>query len=277
MLATPFVRMTWLLTSIALVAAMLAQAQPAAAQVPLPVFDGASYTQAQIIHAEQLTQTLKQIAQIQHELQQIQQMAQQLAYMKQSIQQLPQQVWDRARNDLAELDQLVAKEGDLMQQSAQYDQIYGRLYPGYSPQSGLNQTYLQLDKNTQTAAHSLQSLIDALLARVQSGSIKKQAADNKTMIGMANASQSQVSALTAGNTLAAQSLEQLQKLQTLDALRSQVETNYYLEALAAQKLQTKHLEQDDRNSATINRWLRSSCPANQRCPGVPVASPSPKP
>jgi P-type conjugative transfer protein TrbJ len=263
------------LTAVALSVAVLASTQPAAAQVA--VFDGATYLQAQLIHAEQLTQTLKQIQQIQHELQQIQQMAQQLAYMKQSIQQLPQQVWNRARNDLAELDQLVAKEGNLMQESAQYDQIYGRLYPGYTPQAGLNSTYLQLDKNTQTAAHALQSMVDASMAQVQSGTFKMQSRDNKTMIGMANASQSQVSALTAGNTLAAQSLEQLQKLQTLDALRSNLEATYYLEATAAQKLQTKHLEQDELNSARINRWLHAACPANQRCPGVPVASPSPTP
>jgi P-type conjugative transfer protein TrbJ len=263
------------LTAVALSVAVLVSAQPAAAQ--LTVFDPANYAQAQIIHAEQINQTLKQIAQIQHELQQIQQMAQQLAYMKQSIQQLPQEVWNRARNDLAELDQLVAKEGDLMGQSAQYDQIFARLYPGYSPQSGLNQTYLQLDKNTQTAAHALQSMVDASISQVQSGTFKTQSSDNKTMIGMANASQSQVSALTAGNTLAAQSLEQLQKLQTLDALRSQVEMNYYLESLAAQKLQTKHLQQDERNAAAMANWLRASCPTGQRCPGVPQASPSPKP
>jgi len=244
---------------------------PARAQ--LTVFDPANYAQAQIAHAEQVNQTLKMIAQLQRELQQIQQLAQQVAYMKQSLQSLPQDVWNRARNDLSELDQLVAKEGDLMGQASQYDQIFGQIYPGYSPQSGLNSTYLQLDKNTQTAAHALQSAIDASISKVQAGSFQQQAADNRNMIDAANKAQSQIAAVTAGNNLASQSLEQLQKLQALDTLRSQLELNYYVEALAAQKLQTKHIERQDRLDGAMLKWLGIACPQDL-CPR-PAASPKP--
>lgn len=230
------------------------------------VYDPYAYAQAQINHAEQVVQTSKLVQQVEHDLQMIAQLRQQYATMKQAVTALPSAMLARERNDLAELQTLVNNEHQLMSESQMYDGIFKRINPGYTPQSDFGQVYGQLQQNTQTAAKRYQDVITATM-KAQS-TFQTQSTNNKKMIDAANASQSPQQAAIAGASLAQQTVEQLQKLQTLDSLRGQMEIQYYMES-EADHAQNKHAA-DTKNTMdwAVNQWAQAICPAGLTCPGI---------
>lgn len=240
---------------------------PVVASAQVVVYDPYNYVEAQINHAEQIVQTSKMVQGLEHDLQMIQTLQEQYAVAKQGVEALPEALLARQRSDLAELQSLVSNEHQLMAQSATYDQTFNRLYPGYAPGNDFGQTYMQLQKNTQTAAKPLEAVITATLKAQPH--FQRQSAANQATIKNANASKSQIAATIAGANLAEQTVEQLQKLQTLDALRGQMEINYYMEAQADHAQAQKTAQTQNLMNTAMYEWTQDVCPTGATCPGVP--------
>lgn len=251
--------------SFALLAAIASAPIVASAQVV--VYDPYNYVEAQISHAEQIVQTSKMVQGLERDLQMIQTLQEQYAVAKQGVAALPQALLSRQRSDLAELQSLVANEHQLMAQSSVYDQTFNHLYPGYTPGNDFGRTYMQLQQNTQTAAKPLEAVITATLQAQPH--FQRQSAANQATIKNANASKSQIAATIAGANLAEQTVEQLQKLQTLDALRGQMEINYYMEAQADHAQAVEAAKTRNLMNAAVYQWTQDVCPAGATCPGVP--------
>jgi DNA repair exonuclease SbcCD ATPase subunit len=224
-----------------------------------------------ISHSEQLTQTSKLIQQIQQQLQQIQVLQAQYNIAKGSVQQLNPALLSRQMNLLSELQTLVSTENQLMAQSQTYTKTFQQLYPGYAPSQDFGQIYRQLQANTQSAAQPLQQVITATLQNQQN--FQAQATKNIAAVNNANTSQSQIAATVAGATLAEQSVEQLQKLQTLDALRGQMEIHYYMESEAAHAQQQAKADNDNKMQWALYNWGQAVCPAGITCPGLSTTTP----
>lgn len=250
--------------------ALICAAVPLTAQAQVATFDAANYAQQQANHMEQILQTSKLAQQVAHDLDmvrnqmtQIRMMNEHLRLAHQQLIEMPASLLARAKHDFAELDQIIAQEHELSQRSEEYDAIFKEVHPDYHPLQDNGARMSRLDHNTQTAAHDAQTMIHATLQQATTGGFQKTADENSALISRSGGSV--VAATQVGSRLAVQQIEQLQKLQTLEAMRGQVEINYYMAATARANEQGDRNKIQDREERALYQWAMAACPQGLTC------------
>jgi P-type conjugative transfer protein TrbJ len=159
--------------------------------------------------------------------QQIQQTLQQVLMEKQQLQNLiasPIQNWGQAQQDLAALADLVAKTGALTYAGGNIDQLFKQKFPGYARTAGTTNFGAKYEGLVQSQLDSLNSALQ--VAGLQSSQFVNERAALQQIQGISAGSQGSLQALQAGNMIASQTIDQLQKLRQLSMSQMQAQNSY---------------------------------------------------
>jgi type IV secretion system protein TrbJ len=188
-------------------------------------------------NAEMVNQTTQQIMMVQQQLTM-------LANQAKNLTTAPQQIWGQAQSDLMRLTSLVAQGQSIAYSAQNVDQVFRQRFPGYGSTT-TNTNYGQLYRSWSDA--SRQGLSTALQAAgFQAGNFATEQAALQQIQGISAGSPGSLQAIQAGNMIASQQVEQLQKLRQLTVAQMEAQNGY----LAAQ--QTK----DDHSTEALDKWMR---------------------
>jgi P-type conjugative transfer protein TrbJ len=197
--------------------------------------------------ATEVTQLLNNVEMVNQTTQQIMMVQQQLTMLANQAKNLtmaPQQIWGQAQSDLMRLTSLVAQGQSIAYAGQNVDQIFKQRFPGYGSTS-TNSNYGQLYRSWSDA--SRQGLSTALQAAgFQVGNFATEQAALQQIQGISAGSPGSLQAIQAGNMIASQQVEQLQKLRQLTVAQMEAQNGY----LAAQ--QTK----EDHSTEALDKWMR---------------------
>lgn len=195
----------------------------------------------------EVTQLLNNVEMVNQTTQQIMMVQQQLTMLANQAKNLttaPQQIWGQAQSDLMRLTSLVAQGQSIAYSAQNVDQVFRQRFPGYGSTS-TNTNYGQLYRSWSDA--SRQGLSTALQAAgFQAGNFASEQAALQQIQGISAGSPGSLQAIQAGNMIASQQVEQLQKLRQLTVAQMEAQNGY----LAAQ--QTK----EDHSTEAVDKWMR---------------------
>ncbi|TAM86543.1 hypothetical protein EPN42_13110 [bacterium] len=216
--------------ALAVVSIAAATARPAAAM--LPVID--------------LNSLIKEATMIQNQLQQITQLKQQITLAQQNVQGLPTMVWAQAQQSLDALAAIVNQGQSVSVTDAQLGQEFQNLYPSYVAPANFADAYNVWAGNTRASALATLKAAGVIL-NGQNADLATTLQDEQH----ARTATGQLAAAQAGAEIAAQQVEQLQKLLSLEAIQRSSEQSYYMQTTAVQQ------EQVNKESA-LSSWLLGS-------------------
>jgi P-type conjugative transfer protein TrbJ len=244
---------------------------PGIARAQQTVYDPWTYSAQQVNNNQQIQQLMKAAQQVQQNINMLKNQAQQILMMKTQAVPLPASLLAQTQSDFYELQQIYAQMHTIAQSSATFDQGLHSMYPNYSPNMDLGAEFLTLDKNTQTAGQNAQAYMAATLqaAEPSQGYYYKQSKSNASLI---NQNQSTVGAIQVSSRMSQQVLEQLQKLQTLEAFRGQLEINYYMTSIATQNQEYQNNQQRNQDDVGIYAWAMQACPIKGATPQATAAN-----
>jgi P-type conjugative transfer protein TrbJ len=182
--------------------------------------NGGATEVTQILNNVELVQQSAQMYQeVEQTIQQVQMMQQQLK----NLMTAPQQVWGAVQSDLTQLTQLVAQGQALGYALGNIDQAFATKFPGYT--TALKGNFSQASKNwTQTTLDSLRSALDSAGLQSQQFATEQSAMDS--IQSMSGSAQGSLQAVQAGNMIASQTVQQLQKLRQLFMAQMQAQNAY---------------------------------------------------
>ena len=199
------------------------------------VYDPSNFSQNVLTAARALQSNLNEVQQIANQLRQIEMEVKNLASF-------PAGVWGEIQSDLDQLKQLAQSSGDIGYTLQNLDVQFKQMYPGYQAPTNYEQEYQTWTSN------SLEGIKTALeTANRQSKEFPQEKVNMQQITGMSDSAVGQMQTLQAGNMLAAQLVEQMQKLRLLQMSEMQAQ-NLYM----AQQIQDKAAE-----DAKIKQWLDS--------------------
>ena len=199
------------------------------------VFDPSNFGQNVLTAMRALQSNVNEAQQIAYQLQQLEMEVKNLATF-------PQGVWGNIQADLDQLKQLAQSADAISYAMQNLSTQFQQLYPGYQAPTNYQQEYQTWTNN------SLEGIEKALEAANRQSRIFE---EENTRMGqiksMSDSAVGQMQALQTGNMLAAQVVEQLQKLRQLQMAEMQAQNLY----MAAQ-IQDKAAEK-----AAVKQWLDS--------------------
>lgn len=173
---------------------------------------------------ELVTQSAQMYQQVQQAIQQVQMEQQQLKNLLNA----PQQLWGQAQQDLTQLAQLVSQTTAISYAAGNIDQTFRATYPGYAKSAGATNYGTKYKALIGQAMDGLNSALQS--AGLNASQFTSERAAIQQIQGMSGGSQGSLQAIQAGNMIASQTIDQLQKLRQLLAAQTQSQSNY----LAAQ-------------------------------------------
>lgn len=171
-------------------------------------------------NSELVVQSAQMYQQVQQTLQQVQMMQQQMRNLLTA----PQQLWGQAQQDLMQLTQLVGQTQAIGYAAANVDQQFRQAFPGFASSAG-NTNYGAKYKDLITKA------MGGLNSALQGAGLNARQFDTERnaiaqIQGMSGGSQGALQAVQAGNMIASQTVDQLQKMRQLLQTQAQAEANY---------------------------------------------------
>lgn len=198
---------------------------------------GATEVTQLLNNAEMVNQTTQQIMMVGQNLQM-------LANQAKNLTSAPANIWGQAQSDLMRLTTLVAQGQSIAYSGQNIDQVFRQRFPGYG-QTSTNTNYGQLYRSWSDS--SRQGLSMALQAAgFQAGNFATEQAALAQIQGISAGSPGSLQAIQAGNMIASQQVEQLQKLRQLTVAQMEAQNGY----LAAR--QTK----EDNSTEAVDKWMR---------------------
>ncbi|MET3135320.1 P-type conjugative transfer protein TrbJ [Oxalobacteraceae bacterium GrIS 1.11] len=173
---------------------------------------------------ELVTQSAQMYQQVQQAIQQVQMEQQQLKNLLNA----PQQLWGQAQQDLTQLAQLVSQTTAVSYAAGNIDQTFRAAYPGYAKSAGATNYGTKYKALIGQAMDGLNSALQS--AGLNASQFASERAAIQQIQGMSGGSQGSLQAIQAGNMIASQTIDQLQKLRQLLAAQTQSQSNF----LAAQ-------------------------------------------
>lgn len=173
---------------------------------------------------ELVTQSAQMYQQVQQAIQQVQMEQQQLKNLLNA----PQQLWGQAQQDLTQLAQLVSQTTAISYAAGNIDQTFRGAYPGYAKSAGATNYGTKYKALIGQAMDGLNSALQS--AGLNASQFTSERAAVQQIQSMSGGSQGSLQAIQAGNMIASQTIDQLQKLRQLLAAQTQSQSNY----LAAQ-------------------------------------------
>ena len=199
------------------------------------VFDPSNFGQNVLTAARALQSNINEAMQIANQLRQIEIEVRNLASF-------PAGVWGDIQADLDQLTQLAQSSGAISDAMQNLSTQFQQLYPGYQAPTNYEQEYQAWTTN------SLEGIGKALeAANQQNQMFATESARTEQIETKSDSAVGQMQALQAGNMLAAQVVEQMQKLRQLQMAEMQAQTAYM-----ATQIQDQAAEK-----AAIKRWLDS--------------------
>jgi P-type conjugative transfer protein TrbJ len=206
---------------------------PSAAQ--FTVFDPSNFVKNTLTELHTLQITINQATQTANQLRQI-------AYELQNLRSIPNGVWGQARGDLASLKQVTKVGQNISYADANLANEFTQMYPGYTVPTNYEQSYRQWGSN------SLGGIQGALAAAgLQSDQLDDEDGVLAVLESLSDGAVGHMQAIQAGNMIAAQVVQQLQKLRQLQMAQMQGEFGYL--ASGQQNDLAKH--------AMLKAWLDS--------------------
>ncbi|MBC5815051.1 MAG: P-type conjugative transfer protein TrbJ [Candidatus Eremiobacteraeota bacterium] len=220
-------------TVTALLAVVLALAQPALAQVT--VFDPVNYAKNTLTELNTLQITINQATQISNELRQ-------LAYEVRNLQNIPSGVWGQIRSDLDALKQIAKVGRSISYADRNLSSEFSAMYPGYVVPTDYTRAYAQWAQN---ALGGMQGALAS--AGLQSSQLASEDAVFTQLQALSDSAAGHMQAIQVGNMIGIQQVQQLQKLRQLQMAQLQGQFGY----LATQQ------QNDLSRFATLRAWLDS--------------------
>ncbi|WP_260505163.1 P-type conjugative transfer protein TrbJ [Ralstonia pseudosolanacearum] len=170
------------------------------------------------------TELVQQSAQMYQEVQQTLQQVQMMQSQLKNLITAPQQLWGQAQSDLVQLTQLVGQTQAISYAAANVDQQFRQAFPGFAQTAG-NTSYGAKYKDLMTKA------MGGLNTALQNAGLDVQQFDTERnaiaqIQGISAGSQGSLQAIQAGNMIASQTVDQLQKLRQLLATQAMAQSNY---------------------------------------------------
>jgi len=188
--------------------------------------------------------------------QQVQQTLQQVVMEKQQLQNLiaaPVQTWGQAQQELAALTDLVNKTAALSYAGGNIDQLFKMTFPGYAKTSGNTNFGSKYQSLIQTQMDGLNSALQA--AGLQSSQFANERMAIQQIQGMSAGSPGSLQALQAGNMIASQQIDQLQKLRQLYMAQMQAQISYMAGQAQNQADQTDAVQTFmNQGNGTVRKW-----------------------
>ncbi len=175
----------------------------------------------------QILNNLELVNQSAQMYQQVQQTLQQVMMEKQQLQNLivaPVQTWGQAQQELAALADLVNKTATLSYAGGNIDQLFKMKFPGYAKTAGNTNFGSKFGDMVKVQMDSLNSALQA--AGLQSSQFANERAAIQQIQSMSAGSPGSLQALQAGNMIASQQIDQLQKLRQLYMAQMQAQNSY---------------------------------------------------
>jgi P-type conjugative transfer protein TrbJ len=199
-------------------------------------------------YAELINQYEKEVGQYEKQVLMVENQLQQLANMATNTQGFSNTIWGNAMQDLALLQQAVAKGQALAYTFSNMDQVFEQRFKGYSNWS--TSAMGTVNFPTQYANWSQQTL-DTCRSALSAANLQYQnfTTEQGTMHQLVNASQSatgRMQAIQVGNQIAAQLVDQMQKLRQLLMTQIQMQAQYI----------SKKQDQDDLNAALFQNYFQ---------------------
>ena len=203
-------------------------------------------------NAELLQQSAQMYQQVQQTIQQVQMAQQQLKNLLTA----PQQLWGQAQSELVQLTQLVSQTQAIGYAAANIDQQFQQAFPGYSKSAG-NTNFGAKYKDLMTKAlGGLNSALQAAGLNVKQFDTERNAIAQ--IQGMSGGSEGALQAVQAGNMIASQTVDQLQKLRQLLATQTLAQSNYLGMQAQVQADQTDAAQTVlKQGNGTVRKWGQS--------------------
>jgi P-type conjugative transfer protein TrbJ len=181
---------------------------------------GATEVTQTLNNYELVTQSAQMYTQVQQSLQQVQMEQQQL----QNLIAAPQQLWGQAQQDLGNLVQLVSKTQAIAYSAGNIDQQFKQSFPGYAASAGSTNYGQQYSSWIQKSLDGLNTALQAAGLNTSQFATEQSAMDQ--IQNLSAGSPGSLQAVQAGNMIASQTVQQLQKMRQLLANQTMAQTNY---------------------------------------------------
>jgi P-type conjugative transfer protein TrbJ len=188
--------------------------------------------------------------------QQVQQTLQQVMMEKQQLQNLiaaPSQSWGQAQQELAALADLVNKTASLSYAGGNIDQLFKTKFPGYAKTAGNTNFGNKFYDSMKVQLDGLNSALQA--AGLQSSQFANERMAIQQIQSMSAGSPGSLQALQAGNMIASQQIDQLQKLRQLYMAQMQAQNSYMAGQAQQQADQTDAVQTFmNQGNGTVRKW-----------------------
>jgi P-type conjugative transfer protein TrbJ len=199
------------------------------------VYDPSNFAKNAMTAARALQSNINEATQIQNQLQQI-------AMEVKNLTRFPTGVWGDIQSELNQLTQLAQSSGAISYAMQNLSAQFHQRYPGYQAPADYQQEYQQWTTN---ALDGIRTALEA--ANQQNNQFAEENGNMQRIKAESDSAVGQMQALQAGNMLAAQLVQQLQKLRELQMAEMQAQTAY----MATQ------IQEQATEKAALKAWLDS--------------------
>ena len=203
-------------------------------------------------NSELLMQSAQMYQQVQQTLQQVQMMQAQLKNLVTA----PQQLWGQAQQDLIQLTQLVNQTTAISYAAANVDQQFRQAFPGFSQSAGNTNFGAKYKDLMRKAMGGLNSALQTAGLNVKAFDSERNAIAQ--IQGISAGSEGSLQAVQAGNMIASQTVDQLQKLRQLLAAQTLAQSNFLGMQAQVQSDQTDAAQTVlKQGNGAVRQWGRS--------------------
>ncbi|GAB3441583.1 P-type conjugative transfer protein TrbJ [Massilia solisilvae] len=215
-------------------------------------FGGSTEVTQILNNVELVNQSAQMYQQVQNTLQQVMMEKQQL----QNLMAAPAQTWGQAQQELAALAALVNKTAALSYAGGNIDQMFKQKFPGFAKTAGNTNFGGKFQSLVQTQLDGLNSALQA--AGLQSSQFANERSAIQQIQNMSAGSQGALAAMQAGNMIASQQIDQLQKLRQLYMSQMQAQNSYMAGQVQAQADQTDAVQTFmNQGNGKVRKWGES--------------------
>lgn len=212
-------------------------------------FGGSTEVTQILNNVELVNQSAQMYQQVQNTLQQVMMEKQQL----QNLIAAPVQTWGQAQQELAALADLVNKTAVLSYAGGNIDQQFKTKFPGYAKTAGNTNFGSKFFDMVKVQMDGLNSALQA--AGLQSSQFSNERAAIQQIQSMSAGSPGSLQALQAGNMIASQQIDQLQKLRQLYMVQMQAQNSYMAGQAQQQADQTDAVQTFmNQGNGTVRKW-----------------------
>jgi P-type conjugative transfer protein TrbJ len=215
-----FYKAVSLVISAAIIVLLLSPAQTVAAEAVICTNCGTEYTQ--------LFNKLQMLKQVETGIQQLQTQINQYQDMMSNSQGLSIQVWGNAYRDIGKLNALIQQSKALAYSASNLDSQFSKRYGDYKTYQARKMNGSDWDKkydqwSRETSDNALYTL---KAVSMQSSQMQDEDTLMQQLQAMSHSAQGRMQAIQVGNMMAAQNINQIQKLRQLMMLQLQMQANY---------------------------------------------------